>query len=209
MSAIQNEGPLLQYLMRRIAEIPADLLAEPATGNTPGIEAGAIAGDVLRCLGLINPNARWLASLHPTKGDKQQRNLVRVTMVASWLLADPVFTGKANPAQAQQWLVSCMAELAALTTADAFVKDDDRREELARLCLKGLGLRPQGENDKQAQARLEAISSVERQRVIAASRGVQEAARKRRAEEEERARKVREEMQRKAAEEAAAKGTRE
>ena len=209
MSTVQNEGPLLQYLMRRIAETPADLLAEPATGNTNGIEAGAIAGDVLRNLGLLNPDARWLASLHPAKVDKQQRNLARVTLVASWLLADPAFTGKANPAQAQQWLVSSMTELAALTSADAFVKDDDRREELARLCLKGLGFRPQSENEKQAQDRLEAISSVERQRVIAASRGVQEAARKRRAEEEERARKVREEMERKASEEAAAKGTRE
>lgn len=207
------EGPLLQYLMRRIAETPADLLAEPAYGGTSGaplgIEAGAVAGDVLRSLGLLNPDAKWLASLHPAKLEKQQRNLARVTMVASWLLADAWFKGKANPAQAQQWLVSSMTELAALTTADAFVKDDDRREELARLCLKGLGFRPQGENEKQAQDRLEAISSVERQRVIAASRGVQEAARKRRAEEEERARKVREEMERKASEEAAAKGTRE
>lgn len=206
-----NEGPLLQYLMRRIAEAPADFLRDPATGNASaqGVEAGAIAGDVLRGLGLLNPDAGWLASLHPEKLEKDSRNYARVTLVASWLLADPWFEGKVNPAQAQQWLVSGMPELAATTNADALVKDDDRREELARLCLKALGFKPQGENDKQAQDRLESISSVERQRLIKASRGVQEAARKRRAEEEERARKVREEMQRKAAEEAAAKGTRE
>ena len=114
-----------------------------------------------------------------------------------------------NPAQAQVWLVTVVRDLAAVTTADALVKDDDRREELARLCLKALEFRPQGENAKQAQQRLESISSVERERVIAASRELQEAVRKKRAEEEERARKVREEMARKAAEEAAAKGTRE
>ena len=135
MTPLQLEGPLLQYLMRRIAETPADLLAEPAYGSTSGaplgIEAGAVAGDVLRSLGLLNPDAIWLASLHPAKVEKQQRNLARVTMVASWLLADTWFKGQANPAQAQQWLVSSMTELAALTTADAFVKDDDRREELA------------------------------------------------------------------------------
>jgi len=205
-----SEGPLLQQLTRRLAETPADMLAEPAVGNKAGVETGSVAGDVLRGLGLLNPDARWLAGLHPEKADKNQRNFLRVMLVANWLLADPWFPGKANPAEAQNWLYgSSIAELAALTTADVFVKDDDRREELVRLCLKALGFVPQGEKEVQAQDRLESISSVERQRVVAASRKIQDAARKRRAEEEERARKVREEMQRKAAEAAAAKGTRE
>ncbi len=206
--------PLLQQLTRRLAETPADMLGEPAVGENGGnktsVETGAVVGDVLRGLGLLNPDARWLVSLHPEKADKKQRNFLRVMLVAGWLLADPWFRDKANPAEAQRWLHGgSIAELAALTNADAFIKDDDRREELARLCLKALGFMPHGESEVQAQDRLEAISSVERQRVVAASRQVQEAARKRRAEEEARARKVREEMQRKAAEEAAAKGTRE
>jgi hypothetical protein len=195
--------------MRRIAEMPPDLLAELASDAAPGIEAGAVTGDVLRGLGLLNPDRRWLESLRPAKLDKTSRNIIRVTLVGGWLLADPWFQGRANPAQAQVWLVTVVRDLAAVTTADALVKDDDRREELARLCLKALEFRPQGENAKQAQQRLESISSVERERVIAASRELQEAVRKKRAEEEERARKVREEMARKAAEEAAAKGTRE
>ncbi len=206
---MKSEGPLLQYLMRRIAEMPPDLLAELASDAAPGIEAGAVTGDVLRGLGLLNPDRRWLESLRPAKLDKTSRNIIRVTLVGGWLLADPWFQGRANPAQAQVWLVTVVRDLAAVTTADALVKDDDRREELARLCLKALEFRPQGENAKQAQQRLESISSVERERVIAASRELQEAVRKKRAEEEERARKVREEMARKAAEEAAAKGTRE
>jgi hypothetical protein len=206
---VKSEGPLLQYLMRRIAEMPPDLLAELASDAAPGIEAGAVTGDVLRGLGLLNPDRRWLESLRPAKLDKTSRNIIRVTLVGGWLLADPWFQGRANPAQAQVWLVTVVRDLAAVTTADALVKDDDRREELARLCLKALEFRPQGENAKQAQQRLESISSVERERVIAASRELQEAVRKKRAEEEERARKVREEMARKAAEEAAAKGTRE
>ena len=205
-----KSGPLLQQLTRRLAETPADMLAEPAAGATAGVETGAVVGDVLRSLGLLNPDARWLATLHPDRTDKNQRNYLRVMLAASWLLADPWFRGKANPADAQNWLSGgSIAELAALTGADAFVKDDDRREELARLCLKALGLAPQGENEAQAQDRLESISSIERNRVIAASRKINETARKKRAEEEERARKVREEMQRKAAEAAAAKGTRE
>jgi len=205
-----QSGPLLQQLTRRLAETPADLLGEPAVGAHAGIETGAVIGDVLRGLGLLNPQPLWLAGLHPDKADKRQRNVLRVMLVSGWLLTDPWFRGKVNPADAQNWLYGgSIAELAALAQADAFVRDDDRREELARLCLKALGRVPQGENEAQAQDRLESISSVERERVVAASRRVQDAARKKRAEEEARARKVREEMQRKAAEEAAAKGTRE
>jgi hypothetical protein len=202
-------GPLLEQLTRRLAETPPEMLAEPAMGERPGVETGAVAGDVLRGLGLARPDATLLAALHPERGDKVARNGLRVTLVACWLLADPWFRGKAEAAKAQTWLREGLADLAALTAADAFVRDDDRREELARLALKALGYAPQGESEAQAQDRLEAISSVERSRVIAASRKANEAARRKRAEEEERARKVREEMQKKAAEAAAAKGSRE
>ena len=202
-------GPLLEHLTRRLAETSADLLVEPAVGPVTGVETGAVVGDVLRALGARELDTRWLLTLHPAKVGKAERNLLRITLVASWLLADPWFRGKADTAKAQSWLRDHLQDLAAITAADACVKDDERREELARLCLKALGFLPQGEREAQAQDRLESISSVERKRVIAASRQVQEEARKRRAIEEERARKVREEMERKAAEEAAAKGTRE
>jgi hypothetical protein len=210
-------GPLLEQLTRRLMETPPEMLAEPAIGREAGknegekagVETGAVAGDVLRGLGMRQPDARWLLALHPDKADRSGRNLLRVTLVASWLLADPWFRGKADAAKVQAWLRDGLGELAALTGADAFVRDDDRREELARLCLKAFDFAPQGETETQAQDRLESISSVERTRVIAASRKAHAIARKRRAEEEERARKVREEMQRKAAEAAAAKGSRE
>lgn len=207
------QGPLLEQLTRRLMETPPEMLAEPAIGEKAGakagVEAGAVAGDVLRGLGLRQPGARWLLALHPDNADKGARNLLRVTLVAAWLLADPWFRGKADAARAQAWLREGLSEIAALASADAFVKDDDRREELARLCLKALGLVAQGETEAQAQDRLESISTIERNRVIAASRKAHALARKRRAEEEERALKVREEMQKKAAEAAAAKGSRE
>ena len=76
--------------------------------------------------------------------------------------------------------------------------DPDRREELARLCLKDLGLRPAGESLAQAQDRLNTLSSVERQRVIGAARQA-----------EERTRAIRAEMARKARAEADSKAMRE
>lgn len=202
-----TEGPLLEQLTRRLAETPPEMLAEPAMADKPGVEVSAVAGDVLRGLGLTP--AGWLIALHPQSNDKVVRNLLRITLVACWLLADPWFRGKTDGEKAQLWLRDGLAELAGLTAADAFVKDDDRREELARLALRALGFTPRGETETQANDRLESISSLERKRVIAASRKANAVARMQRAREEERARKVREEMQRKAAEAAAAKGARE
>ena len=209
MSTMSAAGPLLEQLTRRLAETPADMLAEPSAGGKAGVETGAAAGDVLRALGARELDARWLLAMHPDDAGKAVRNRLRVKLVAIWLLADPWFKGRADPVRAQAWLRDQLDELASITSADACVKDDERREELARLCLKALGFAPQGETEAQAQDRLESISSVERRRVVEASRRVREEARKRRAAEQERARKVEEEMQRKASQEAAAKGTRE
>jgi hypothetical protein len=78
------------------------------------------------------------------------------------------------------------------------VSDPERREELVRLCLAALGLRPAGETEVQAQDRLTASSSVERERVVRATKT-----------QLQHARQVREAMRRKAAEEAAAREIRE
>jgi hypothetical protein len=78
-----------------------------------------------------------------------------------------------------------------LTPAEKFISDPDRREELARLCLKGLGLRPAGETEAQAQDRLGTLNTAERQRVIAAARAA-----------EKRAQEIRDAMAREAARQA-------
>jgi hypothetical protein len=74
------------------------------------------------------------------------------------------------------------------------VGDPDRREELVRVCLAELGLRPRGETVAQAMDRLNTLDSVERKRVVDQTR-----------EAEARARQIREAMARRAAQEAAAR----
>ncbi|HEY1052340.1 MAG TPA: hypothetical protein VGE39_21355, partial [Prosthecobacter sp.] len=88
--------------------------------------------------------------------------------------------------------------LAAHTSSRSFVTDPDRREEIVRVALARLHLRPAGETAAQAQDRLTSLSASERQRVIAAARAA-----------EERAQAIREALARKAAEESADKYTRE
>jgi hypothetical protein len=88
--------------------------------------------------------------------------------------------------------------MADFVPARDLVTDPDRREELARRCLRALGLLPGGETAAQAADRLGTLDSVERARVIAATRDA-----------ELRAAEVRKAMQAQAAAEAAAKASRE
>jgi len=138
----------------------------------------------------------------------------RLALVAAWLLADGELQaiGRGLPDLADRalaWLERDAPELAQVASAAAFVQDEDRREELVRLCLSGLGLVPDGETPNQAEDRLTALSSVARVRAVAAAKEKLRLAKEEAEREEARARQVREELARKAAEEAAAKGSRE
>jgi hypothetical protein len=136
----------------------------------------------------------------PALGDARlERNRFAVTLILCWLLSDDWFR-KIKPGTEK--LLSLLdgeaAQLASQVAPRKFVTDPDRREELARVALAGLGFRPAGETLAQAQDRLTTLNSTERARVLQAARAA-----------EERARKVREALARKAAQESADKWTRE
>jgi hypothetical protein len=191
---VDTEGPTLESLMRRLAECPAEFLADPLIGSAGTIHVAAVVSDLLTDLGGAPLSAKGRAAFQATDRRKHL-NRLRVVLVAAWLLHDPFFRAehRFGPA-AQTFLADGLTELATLVAAPQLVSDPDRREELARLCLQALGLRPKGESVAQAQDRLTTLSSVERQRVIAKARAA-----------EERARAVREAMARRAAQEAAAR----
>src|SRR6185369_6909824 len=122
-----------------------------------------------------------------------------VTLLLCWLLSDEWFRPlHLRSGAVLELLGNGATELGTQVPSQKFVTDPDRREELARLALARLGYRPAGETEAQAQDRLTSLSSVERSRVLNASRVA-----------EERARKIREALARKAAEESADKFTRE
>jgi hypothetical protein len=191
---METEGPALESLTRRLAECPAEFLAEPIIGSAGTIHVAAVVSDLLTDLGGPPLSGKGRGSFQPTDRRKHL-NRLRVVLIAAWLLHDPWFRAARRFAPAAQaFLTDGLVELANLIAAPQLVSDPDRREELARLCLLALKLRPQGESIAQAQDRLTTLNSVERQRVIAKARAA-----------EERARAVREAMARRAAEEAAAR----
>jgi hypothetical protein len=100
-------------------------------------------------------------------GGERQRNRLQTILVACWLLHDGWFrTRGQDAAAARAWLATGLDGLAKLVPAERLVFDADRREELARLGLRALGLRPAGETVTQAEDRLATLNSVERQRVL-------------------------------------------
>ena len=197
MSAI---GPNLHALLHRLAETPTDFVVgrAPPDANRPAPQiTAALVNDFLTRLGRrLDAVVIKRFIVDGTSGTDNRLALVRTVV---WLLADQGFRQTPlTPEAVLQLLDATVDELAKEAKAAKYVNDPDRREELVRLTLARLGLRPEGETEAQATDRLSAISSSERRRLVAASR-----------ETERRAREIREALVRKQAEESADKWSRE
>jgi hypothetical protein len=185
--------------LNRLANTPRVFLEMPRIDREGIIHVDAVVSDLLTSLdGPPLTPEEALAFSHVS--EPQDRNRLRLTLLAAWLLHDPWFrAASVNPAAVASWLQSeSFAQLAALVRANQAVSDPDRREEFSRRALKALNLRPAGETSAQAEDRLTTLDSMAHQQVLEATRSAL-----RRAEE------VREAMRKEAAQRAAAKYSRE
>lgn len=193
---MKQEGPSLEHLLRRLAETPSDFLAAPRTTSGRGVvHVAAVVADLLAFHGQGIADFR---AFTPDDFAPSGRR-VGVALLLSWFLADPELIALKIPVSSLITLLTeGAAELASQNGAAKYRDDSERREELVRFALARLDLRPVGETIVQAQDRLTTLSSIERNRVLAASRAAVE-----------RSRAVREALARKAAQESADKYTRE
>ena len=170
---MQQEGPILESLTRRLAETPEEFLSEPHIGQTGRAHVAAVVGDLLQMLDApvqTNELARFVGS-----DMRRDRNRLAITLLLCWLLSDDWFRqAKLEAAKILSLLDSEASELAAQLASRKFVTDPDRREELARVALARLGFRPAGETLAQAQDRLTTLNSTERARVMKAARTAEE-----------------------------------
>jgi hypothetical protein len=191
------EGPPLESLTRRLTETPEDFLAEPKVGATGRVPVSAVVNDLLAQLGTSAETS--LLEFFNGSDVPRERNRLSVILLICWLLADDWFKAlKPDGAQVLSLLDETATQLAAQVVVKSYLNDADRREELVRTILARLDCRPAGETTAQAQDRLTSLSSVERERVLKASR-----------EAEERTRAIRAALAKKAADESADKWTRE
>lgn len=181
-----NSGTVpLPAVLRRIATTPRQLY----TPTTPPLVTAALVSDLLNRLGGHLPTSVRLGGDGPS-----------VAAIATWMLDDDMFAGQADigVAAAELFCSGRLEELGRIISPEQFVHDPDRREELARVVLDAIGLRPAGENATVAADRLAALDSVEQTRLLAEAREAQQ-----------RAEQVQQAMRRRAAREAAARPTRE
>lgn len=194
---MNQSGPHLETLLRRLADTPPDFLDEPRIGSTGQVFVPAVVNDLLSRLGERAPLT--ILERFQAKNGVADRNRLMLVMIVAWLLADDWFVAARLPqADSVRLLDETARELAEASAARKYIDDPDRREELARLALARLGYRPAGETVAQATDRLSALSVSERYRLLEASRAA-----------EARARAIREELVRKQAEASADKWTRE
>lgn len=183
------EGPEIERLTRRLAECPGEFLAT-ADGAPDFI---AVVCDHMRRMATDFPPER-------SPGLALLRNLnhahLELVAVACWMLHDDWFLDRPDtaPGMWSLFVSDALKRMAELVKPAAFVTDPDRREELARTCLKSLALVPKGETPAQAADRLTALDSVERHRVLKATAAA-----------ERRAREIREAMAKKKAQESASR----
>jgi hypothetical protein len=188
-------GPPLETLLRRLADTPPDFLDDPRIGASGQVFVAAVVNDLLA----QGPGRASLIELQRFEGRSADAGRLRMTLVMAWLLADDALRAQsASRADVLNLLDGTAAELAGLASAAKYLQDPDRREELVRVLLARLNLRPHGETAEQAADRLSALSATERKRLLDASRAA-----------EARAREIREALVRKAAEASADKWTRE
>lgn len=196
---MQNEGPSLASLMHRMGECPPEFFDATMPEERGRETTIAILRDVFFEFTPWNPYAPenpWVRHLRrspPTENEQRFRGLLAAV---AWLLHDDWF--RAHPetaAKAWDWFQSdSFRQLSELVRPNSFLSDMDRREELVRLCLAAMHLRPQGESIDQAMDRRTTLDTVERSRVMSATIAA-----------ERRAREIREAMAAKAAQESASR----
>jgi hypothetical protein len=168
-------------LTRRLADTPTDFLADPVSVAVP-----AVVSDVLLMAG-----GNALDATDAARFEVEEPRWRRTVLVTCWLVADPTLLA-CGPTAVTEWLFAReLFTLSLLVDPVRFVRDPDRREELARLTLRALSLTPAGETSVQAADRLSTVDSMKRHEVLLAAKVAEErAAAVRKAMEEERAREA-------------------
>jgi hypothetical protein len=200
---MKNPGPLLEALIDRLIAIPEEFPGGRAKSADSGEKTNlpALINDLLIDNG-GTPLSDDEISLYFTDKKKSENNLHHdLVSILCYIFEDEFFTEKQSEAELiKSFLLSPgLIELSkTVKSADEFINDPERREEICRMALNALNYFPLGETEKNAEDRLLTLDSVERKKILAKT-----------SEARERAKQLREAMMRKEAEEAASKMSRE
>lgn len=207
---MKNPGPPLEALIDRLIAIPGEffIFADDPHDSATGICLPALVNDLLLDKGGTPLSDEEISdslggNIEQKHGKKTVKNInySGVVSILCYIYEDGFFSGKKGESdRIKSFLLSQkLVELSnAVESADEFLKDPDRREEICRRALDALNYYPQGENEKNSADRLLTLDSVERKKILIKT-----------VEAQIRAKEIREAMLRQEAEEAASKMSRE
>jgi len=167
---MQAEGPMLEILLRRLIDCPPEFWDANCIATYPlnkfTLHVQALLADHFRSM-----VSDYVMATSIRKMPIETANHGQLLGVTVWLLHDPWFLKRPELVEPMHRLVfsNKIYGLASMVATEHFVVDPDRREELCRICLADLGLRPLGESVAQASDRLTTLDSVERDRILKAT----------------------------------------
>lgn len=173
-----TEGPQLESLLNHLSQCPEEFLLKEAKPGA-GPQLAAIMSDYFRSWKAIDAT-QWIEQLlNQEPANAKSKRHYCLLSVAVWLLFDDWISTKPELKELSwKWLQNdSLKQLSTIVSADKFVTDPDRREELMRLCLTALNLRPSGETVAQSQDRTTTLDSLHRQRILAATAAAEKRAR--------------------------------
>jgi len=207
---MKKPGPPLESLIDRLIAIPGDFFIKDvkSSGSKVQIHVPAIVNDLLLdTIGITlsddEISKHFQENSSNKTGSKSVKNINYPALVAilCYIYKDKFFeNNKTLDESIKKFLLSQgLSELSkAVDSADEFITDPERREEICRKALDAAGYYPEGENEKNSADRLLTLDSVERKKILIKTN-----------EARKRAKELQEAMLRKEAEEAASKMSRE
>jgi len=202
---MKNPGPPLEELIDHLILIPGEFTVNNLSSDAAGkqIYVPAIINDMLLDLGGTPLTDEEILNHFPGKKNSKPDNInyFQIVSILCYIYEYKYFTEKKSGSEKiKSFLLSQkLIELSkAVRSADDFITDPDRREELCRAALDAAGYYPEGENEKYSMDRLTTLDSVERKKILTKT-----------AEAQKRAKELKEAMMRQEAEEAASKMSRE
>ncbi len=202
---MKNPGLPLEELIDHLIRIPGEFMNKNIKAAAAGknLYVPAIVNDLLTDIGGFPLNDEEILKHFTDKKNSKtdNTNYLQIVSILCYIYEYGYFTSKKQGSEEiKSFLLSQkLIDLSnAVKSADEFITDPDRREELCRVALDVIGYYPEGENQKNAMDRLSTLDSVERKKILTKT-----------AEAQKRAKELKEAMMRQEAEEAASKMSRE
>lgn len=159
--------PSIYELISHLKSCPADFLhASCEETDSKGIETNALILDSLR---KTNTQYQTTSALKdPIYYKAITENHRRSIHIVAWLLSHPAFQqSAAGPQAIEELLFEQLKEMSRLVKYKDWVFNEDRTEELARTALFTCNILPGSETEEEAIDRLESLSSLKRNKILA------------------------------------------